>query len=270
MRFSCCTDITEENLELLTKVKYEGIEPAAYRQLNPEKIVDDEIDDIKNLLESYNLKLASAFCLYPPESRLVSLDSSVLRRNTKYIKALVEVSSKVDCQTLTFGGAKQRNIPADIPKEKGLQILVELLKEGGKTGKDYGVRIAVEPINRFESNALNRFSEVIEIVRRVECEAVGVTADVYHMDIEETSISNSIREAGDLIWHTHISDSNRDVPGFGKIDFGRTIRILKEIGYDGYLSMELATLAPSYPNKTLTLGPEEALAKAKKHLESFS
>ena len=64
-------------------------------------------------------------------------------------------------------------------------------------------------------------------------------ADTYHMNIEERSLPEAIRQTGELLNYVHLSDSNRAAPGQGHIDFGAILRTLVEIGYSGYLTFEL-------------------------------
>ncbi len=83
--------------------------------------------------------------------------------------------------------------------------------------------------------------------RETGLENGGVMADTYHMNIEERSLPEAIRETGELLNHVHLSDSNRLAPGWGHIDFGEILRTLQEIGYGRYLAFELI-LPPGSPS----------------------
>jgi sugar phosphate isomerase/epimerase len=101
-----------------------------------------------------------------------------------------------------------------------------------------GVRIAFEPINRYETSLLNGVQEGLEFIREVGGDNLGMLLDTFHMNIEEPSIEESIRAAGDRIFHFHYSDSNRWYPGAGHLDFKSILTALKKTGYSGYLSGE--------------------------------
>ena len=101
---------------------------------------------------------------------------------------------------------------------QAMDWLIEALRRCSAAAAPHGVRLALEPINRYEN--------------------VGLMLDLFHMNIEEPSIVDSLRRAGSRIYHVHLADSNRWYPGGGHIDFQEVARTLKEVGYTGYLSVE--------------------------------
>lgn len=101
-----------------------------------------------------------------------------------------------------------------------------------------GVRIAFEPINRYETSLLNGVEEGLDFIGRVGGSNLGMLLDTFHMNIEEPSIEDSILKAGDRIFHFHYADSNRWYPGAGHIRFEPIIKALRETGYTGFLSGE--------------------------------
>ena len=103
---------------------------------------------------------------------------------------------------------------------------------------DSGVRIAFEPINRYETSLLNAVEDGLGFIEKVGGENLGMLLDTFHMNIEEPSIEESIRNAGDRIFHFHYADSNRLYPGAGHLDFRSILTALTETGYSGYLSGE--------------------------------
>ena len=102
----------------------------------------------------------------------------------------------------------------------------------------YGVRIAFEPINRYETSLLNGAEEGLEFIEQVGSSNLGMLLDTFHMNIEEPSIEGSIRLAGEKIFHFHYADSNRNYPGSGHLDFASILTALKDTGYTGFLSGE--------------------------------
>lgn len=104
------------------------------------------------------------------------------------------------------------------------------------------VRLAVEPINRYETNFIITVEDCLSFLDRVGEDSCGVLFDTFHANIEEASILDSIRTAGDRISHVHVADSNRHHPGAGHTDFRAVIDSLREVGYDGWLSAEILPL----------------------------
>ncbi len=102
-----------------------------------------------------------------------------------------------------------------------------------------GVRIALEPINRYETNMINTIDEGLQALARVGCANVGLLVDTFHMNIEEPDMASSILAAGRAVSYVHIADSNRWAPGFGHIRFADIMAALGQIGYDGPISAEV-------------------------------
>jgi len=104
-------------------------------------------------------------------------------------------------------------------------------------GKE-GVRIAFEPLNRYETQLLNTAKESLELIDRVGADNLGLLLDTFHMNIEEPSIEESIKLCGDRIFHFHVADSNRWYPGAGHLDFRSILETLFSTGYSGFVSGE--------------------------------
>ncbi|MBC8452387.1 MAG: sugar phosphate isomerase/epimerase [Spirochaetes bacterium] len=100
------------------------------------------------------------------------------------------------------------------------------------------VCIAFEPINRYETSLLNSVRSGLKFIDEIGGENLGMLLDTFHMNIEEPSIEESIRIAGDRMFHFHYADSNRLYPGCGHIDFRSILKVLHRIDYKGFLSGE--------------------------------
>jgi sugar phosphate isomerase/epimerase len=120
--------------------------------------------------------------------------------------------------------------------DDSLELLAESLAECARFAPD--VRIALEPLNRYESHLINTVKEALEVVKRVGAENLGILFDTFHANIEEFSFGEAIRVAGDRLFHVHLADSNRWVPGFGRLGFGEVWEALAAIGYRGSLVLE--------------------------------
>jgi sugar phosphate isomerase/epimerase len=82
----------------------------------------------------------------------------------------------------------------------------------------------------------------MRLVKDLDCDNVGLMLDLFHMNIEDASIEEGLRLAGDRLWHVHIADSNRLYPGSGHLDFDSIFATLEDMGYQGYVSAELLPL----------------------------
>ncbi|MGQ9555083.1 MAG: TIM barrel protein [Anaerolineae bacterium] len=123
--------------------------------------------------------------------------------------------------------------------DAGRQALAEALGSLADYALAQGVRLALEPLNRYEADALNTAAETLSFIQALGRENVGLLLDTFHANIEEPIIAEAVHLAGERLWHVHLGDSNREPPGRGHFDFAGFVAALRAIGYDGYLSAEL-------------------------------
>jgi sugar phosphate isomerase/epimerase len=108
--------------------------------------------------------------------------------------------------------------------------------------RPHGVRLALEPICRYETTLINDLAQGLDLLERVGAENMGLMPDTFHMNIEDAVIEDSLRACGDRIFHFHIADSNRWYPGAGHLDFQSILEALYSTGYRGYVSGEFMPL----------------------------
>ena len=110
--------------------------------------------------------------------------------------------------------------------------------ECDRVASELGVRIALEALNRYETSLLNTAADVVEIIQDSHLTATGILLDSFHMNIEERSLEQTIREYRKMIAHFHIADSDRWPPGHGHLKVEDQLTLLRELGYDGWVSAE--------------------------------
>ncbi|MBK8047881.1 MAG: sugar phosphate isomerase/epimerase [Anaerolineales bacterium] len=119
--------------------------------------------------------------------------------------------------------------------------VVSILHAAAIVAERRGVRLAIEPLNRYETDLVRDVEEGLALCHAVGSHAVGLLIDTFHANIEEPSLQESFRRAieRDRLFHVHIGDSNRLAPGLGHINFATITQVLCDTGYTGYLSAEL-------------------------------
>ena len=130
-------------------------------------------------------------------------------------------------------------IPPDADRERAAEWLLAGLARVSRRAAERGVRIVIEPINRYESNWLNTVDEVTDLINRLGADNVGVLPDTFHMNIEEPDVAAALTRAGPRLWHVHIADSNRRAPGAGHLEFEKIVAHLRALGYTGTVSAEI-------------------------------
>lgn len=116
------------------------------------------------------------------------------------------------------------------------ELLVESLRECAQS--NHRVRLALEPLNRYESRLVNTVVEGLLVVEQVGAENVGLLVDTFHANIEETNIGEALHCAGDRLFHVHLADSNRWPPGHGHLRWGEVWETLARSDYRGSLILE--------------------------------
>jgi sugar phosphate isomerase/epimerase len=135
-------------------------------------------------------------------------------------------------------GSMQGNAVPGVEKEQALAWLAEGLNILGKRAQEKGVKLIYEPLNRYETNLINQLETGVDFLKSLETLSVVLLADLFHMNIEEVSLAESIRSAGSYIGHVHFADSNRRPIGRGHTDMSEVAAALKEIDYQGFISAE--------------------------------
>ncbi len=93
---------------------------------------------------------------------------------------------------------------------------------------------------------MNTVAEALSVVEQVGADNLYVLADLFHVNIEDGPLTDTLRAAGDRLCHIHLADSNRQAPGTGHIDFLGVIRALNDIGFSGYLSLDSVPAKPDW------------------------
>lgn len=167
---------------------------------------------------------------------LTSGNVEVRRGAVSFIRRMIEVAGELKCHTII--GSMQGKAEGEVTREVGIEYLREGLNELGRIAAGKGVILLYEHLNRYETNLFNRVEDVIPFVRSLEGSGVKMLLDLFHMNIEESSIPTAITQAADLVGHVHFVDSNRRAAGLGHIQYEPIIEALRTINYDGYLSAE--------------------------------
>ena len=149
---------------------------------------------------------------------------------------------------------------SEVTTEQASAWMYEAFAQCCEQAAERKVKIAVEPINRYETGFINTVQDGLDLIQKIGADdTLGLLIDTFHMNIEEPIIADSIKMAGSHVFHVHYADSNRLHPGRGHIDFQSVIDSLKSIGYDGYLSGEHA------PDPD----PETAISRAHAYMSAY-
>jgi sugar phosphate isomerase/epimerase len=206
----------------------------------PEFITAGEILD---LAESYKIKIAAigtgAGLL---RQGLTLTDSSPEKRQAalEFILVMVKLGGQIGAPAIL--GSMQGKWGGEVSKEQALVWLADALQTIGEAAAAYGVPFIYEPLNRYETNLINRLSDGVDFLSSRKITNVTLLADLFHMNIEETHLGDALRYAHSYLGHVHWADSNRQAMGLGHTEVLPIVDALREIGYRGYLSAEIFPL----------------------------
>lgn len=230
----------DASFEKLHEMGYQGVE---LQVRNPENV---DVKELEAALNRNQLTLAAV-----GTSPMQKLDQLfLLGREWESCEECVRRAQALVSLCAHFGAVmlvgKMRGTVED---EEGCRLadLGRIIEKLAALAFDKGVHIAIEPQNPTNINNLHTLSEAMAFLEAlaVNPDTVGIHADLYHMEISETDMLESLKTYGDHIRFIHISDTERKVPGEGHMDYARILETLSEVGYKGFLSPEIKQLPDS-------------------------
>jgi sugar phosphate isomerase/epimerase len=163
-------------------------------------------------------------------------DPAVRRAAIARTKSHIPVAHRLNAVIII--GLLRGVVQPGVHQEQAMGWTDAALRECCAAAAEAGVRIALEPINRYETTLVNTVAEGLALIERVGADNLGLLFDTFHANIEEPSIEDSLMATGDRLFHVHVADSNRWYPGAGHLDFARILDLLSRMGYVGFVSGE--------------------------------
>lgn len=224
--------------EHVAKIKHLGFDGIELAVRDPNQL---DLDLLASALKENNLPVSAIGTGQAYVEELLSFTDpkeEIRKRAIERIKSHVGLAGKYDAIVI-IGLVRGKAVP-EVGTEKAEAWLIEALRECASV--DTHVKLALEPINRYETNLVNNVRSGLELLERIGKKNIGLLLDTFHMNIEEPSMTESMKMARGSLFHFHVADSNRWYPGAGHIDFRTIIATLAEIGYHGFVSAEILPL----------------------------
>ncbi|HRX03128.1 MAG: sugar phosphate isomerase/epimerase [Anaerolineales bacterium] len=220
----------EVTIARLAKYGYKSIEISG----EPEKY---DTKEVRGLLNQYGLSCWGSVTLMFPGLCFPAADEATRARTVKYVKDCITMVKELDGQEMTIVPGTVGKVNPDSTPEKEWAWAVEGLQEVYAHAQKAGVRMALEPLNRFETYFVSRADQALALAEAVGPDC-GVCLDTFHLNVEEADMLASIRRAGPRLVDFHVADNNRLACGMGALNWTAIVRTLKDIGYDGALTVE--------------------------------
>jgi len=164
----------------------------------------------------------------------------------KLRRAAVEATRRVVDQTNLLGAdliagplfQGLGRLSGEPPTDDERKWSTDTIREAGEYAARHNVRLALEPLNRFEMYITNTLSDALELVKRIGLSNVGLLADTHHSNIEEKDVGRAWADVAPYIFHVHISENDRGLPGSGHGIPPVVFEVLHRAGYTGFLTIE--------------------------------
>lgn len=232
-----------EAIRRISQAGYDGIDiwggrPHAYRR----DLRQFEIEELKGLLESFNLGVASfipAQFRYP--TCLCSNNEIIRQDSVAYIQDSIQTAFALGAPIVSVCPGHNLFGQSEVDAWRNLR---DSLNEICRFAMPYNIQIAIEPADRYETDLIQTISEALRMIDGLDNENLGVVLDTGHAHVVGESAVEALAAAQDRLFHIHIDDNLglRDqhlIPGRGSFDFTAFFKALEKSGYQGYLGVEL-------------------------------
>jgi sugar phosphate isomerase/epimerase len=247
VKFAICNEIfqgwtLEDTFAFIGKTGYEAVEIAPFTIA---KAVTDvsvaKRAEIKALAERNQIAISGIhWVLVQTEGlHLTHPDAAIRARTAEYFQALVDFCADLGGKFIVVGSPKQRNLEDGVTFEQGWENASGCFLDAVKRAEEREVTICFEPLAPSETNFINTASQAVEFVGQFGSRNFRIILDVKAMCSEGKPIPQIIRESWPNFAYFHANDQNLKGPGFGEVDFKPIAAALREVGYKGYVSVEV-------------------------------
>ncbi|MGZ9224014.1 MAG: sugar phosphate isomerase/epimerase family protein [Anaerolineales bacterium] len=226
--------------ELAPRVKSMGFDILEISIENPDLIDINVVREI--LIEN---QLEGIVCgAFGPNRNICSSDPEIRENAQKYVLWLIDAAAQLASETVCgpmYSSVGKDHIEDPIERQKEWQRAVSGIKDMAEAAQKKGVKLALEPLNRFETDMINVVSQGLRFIDETGMENVGMHLDSFHMHLEEKDSAEAIRKAGKRIFHFHACENDRGIPGTGQVRWNEIAKALKDINYQGPVVIESFT-----------------------------
>ncbi|MBP2366824.1 sugar phosphate isomerase/epimerase family protein [Pseudonocardia parietis] len=178
---------------------------------------------------------------FGPERDLSHDDPRQRRQGVDYLRGCIDLAAAVGSPHVAgpmyASTGKARMLPPD-ERAQQFRWAAESIREAADHAGERGVTLAIEPLNRFETDLVNTVERGLELCAATGRDNVGLLLDTFHMNIEEKHLGAAVRLAGDRVFHVQVAENDRGTPGSGHVPWAEFFTALDDIGYRGQVVVE--------------------------------
>lgn len=235
--FVWVSPFSTENRDIIKKAKdygYDLFEVA----VEDSSLID--FQNIKKYSDELGIKL-SVSGAFGTERDISSENEEYRKIGLQYILDCIDIANCFESPV--FGGplysavGKTRSVSEQQKHEERMWCL-ENLSVATEYAKTKGVTLALEPLNRFETDMINTLEQAANLIGEINDDHLKLLLDSFHTNIEEKHVEEEILKYGDLIAHVQANESDRGIPGTGHLEWDKIKKALQDINYDGAIVLE--------------------------------
>jgi D-psicose/D-tagatose/L-ribulose 3-epimerase len=225
----------EASFPLLAAIKEHGFDGVEFPVIQPSRV---PVTKIRKVLQEHGLEATTCGAI-PQGMSLIAEDRAVRNKTLAYMRECVATAAA--CGAKIFAGPLYSTI-GELPGRRRTsdewKRAVESYQALGPALAEYGVTVALEPLNRFETYFLNTAQDAAALAAAIGHPNVGILFDTFHANIEEKDVAAGLRTVGRHLKHAHASENDRGTPGTGHVDWRGVAGALRALDYDGWLTIE--------------------------------
>ena len=202
-----------------------------------------DVKAVKHVLQENQLD-AIVCGVFGPDRNICSPDPQPRENARKYIFWLIETAAELGSPTICgpmYSAVGKSHLEDSVDRQLEWQRAVAGIREMAEIAGQRGVRLAMEPLNRFETDMINVVSQGMKFIEETGMDNVGLHLDSFHMHLEEKNSGQAIRQAGDKVFHFHACENDRGIPGTGQVHWDDIRQALRDINYQGPVVIESFT-----------------------------
>jgi D-psicose/D-tagatose/L-ribulose 3-epimerase len=226
----------DKDLALLERCKNLGFDAVEIIPFDPDNFPAKKV---RQVAADLGLTINTGYGI-PPEYNTISPDPAVRKRGVEFAKRLVDLSN--DAGAEVFGGAIYCGwgyLTGKMRTEEEWKWGADSTRQVAEyAAKNSNLIIGIEPLNRFESHFINIAADAVEFIKEIGMSNVKVHLDTFHMIREENNIADAVRETGSYLGYVHACENQRGIPGAGLVPWKEFFSALKEINYNGCVTIE--------------------------------
>jgi D-psicose/D-tagatose/L-ribulose 3-epimerase len=245
MRFGTSTFIwvspfSSERLDLLAHAARLGSDVLEICIEDPALIRPDEIAEAA-ARAGIGVSVCGAF---GPSRDISSEESEIRAQGLGYLRTCIDIAAALSSSLVSgpmYSATGKTRLLAEQARQQQREWAADGIRAAADYASEHGVSLAIEPLNRYETDLINTVSQGVELCEQVGRDNVGLLLDTFHMNIEEKRIADAIRLGGEWLLELHACENDRGTPGGGHVEWGEVFDAVVQVGFDGLIALEAFT-----------------------------